>query len=150
MCFELGKKEILLANGTYNRKHEKVKNEKFFTHSFYDSMDIVQVKYEMLKDAAVGNRVIAQIADDYGFSRASFYKIKDAFDSKGLSALVPEKTGPKKPKKLTESHQEYIDRYVSEKPKASSNEIAMSLKKDKGIGISKRTVERYRSKKKHC
>lgn len=146
----MGKKEILLANGTYNRNHKKVKNEKFFTHSFYDSMDIVQVKYEMLKDAAVGNRGIAQIADDFGFSRASFYKIKDAFDSKGLSALVPEKTGPKKPNKLTESYQQYINRYVSEKPKASSSEIAMSLKKDKGIDISKRTVERYRSKKKHC
>lgn len=57
-------------------------------------MDIVQVKYEMLKDAAVGTR---GIADEFGFSRASFYKINDAFDSKGLSALVPEKTGPKKP-----------------------------------------------------
>lgn len=145
----MGKKEILLANGTYNKNHEKVKNEKFLTDPFYDPMDIVQVKYEMLKDAADGSRGIAQIANDFGFSRASFYNIKDAFDNNGLSALVPEKTGPKRPKKLTEPCQEYIDRYISDNPKASSNEIAKGLKKDKGIDISKRTVERYRSKKKH-
>lgn len=145
----MGKKNILLANGTYNKHHEKVKNEKFLTNPFYDPMDIVQVKYEMLKDAADGSRGIAQIADGFGFSRASFYNIKDAFDSHGLSALVPERTGPKKPKKLTEPCQEYIDKYISGSPKASSNEIAMGLKKDKGVNVSKRTIERYRSKKKH-
>ena len=61
--------------------------------------------------------------------------------------MIPEKTGPKRPKKLTGPYQEYIDRYISDNPKASSNEIAKGLKKDKGIDISKRTVERYRSKK---
>lgn len=146
----MGKKEILFANGTYNKNHEKVKNKKFLINSFYDPMDIVQVKYEMLKDASDGNpRGVAKIADEFGFSRASFYKIKDAFDSTGLSALVPEKTGPKRPYKLTRLYQDYIDEYISEKPKASSNEITMSLRKDKGVDINKRTVERYRSKKKH-
>ena len=145
----MGKKEILLANGTYNKNHEKVKNENFLTGAFYDPIDIIQVKYEMLKDAAEGSRGIAQVADEFGFSRASFYNIKDAFDKQGLSAFVPEKTGPKRPHKLTESHKDYIDRYISEKPKVSSNEITKSLKKDKGIDISKRTVERYRSKKTH-
>lgn len=103
----------------------------------------------MLKDAAEGSRGIEQVADDFGFSRASFYKIKDAFDRKGLSAFVPEKTGPKRPHKLTEPYKDYIERYISEKPKASSNEIAISLRKDMGVDINKRTVERYRSKKKH-
>lgn len=145
----MGKKQILLANGTYNKNYEKVKNDKFLTDSFYDTMDIVQVKYEMLKDAVDDSRGIAQVADDFGFSRASFYNVKEAFDKKGLSALVPEKTGPKKPYKLSGTYQDYIDRYIAEKPKASSNEIAKNIKKDKGVDINKRTVERYRSKKKH-
>jgi len=138
-----------MANGTYNQKHKKVKNKKFLTDPFYDPRDIVQVKYEMLKDAADSNKAIAKIADDFGFSRASFYNIKDTFYKQGLSALVPEKTGPKKPRKLTPSCQEYIDRYIFDNPKSSSNEIAKTLKKNKGVNISKRTVERYRSKKKH-
>lgn len=144
----MNKKEILLANGTFNKNHEKVKDEKFLTEPFYDPMDIVQVKYEMLKDATEGSRQIAKLADEFGLSRASFYKIKEAFESRGLSALVPEKPGPKKPYKLTEPYKEYIDKYISEKPKASSNEIAANLRKDKGMKVSKRTVERYRSKKK--
>jgi len=144
----LNKKEILMANGTFNKNHEKVKKEKFLTEPFYDPMDIVQVKYEMLKDATEGSRQIAKVATEFGLSRASFYKIKEAFESRGLSALVPEKPGPKKPYKLTEPYTEYIDKYISEKPKASSNEIATNLRKDKGLKVSKRTVERYRSKKK--
>ncbi len=144
----MNKKEILLANGTFNKNHGKVKNKKFLIEPFYDSMDIVQVKYEMLKDATEGSRQIANVADDFGLSRASFYKIKEAFEIRGLSALVPEKPGPKKPYKLTEPYAEYIDKYISEKPKASSNEIATNLRKDKGLKVSKRTVERYRNKKK--
>ncbi len=144
----MSKKGILVANGTFNKNHEKVKNEKFLTDTFYDPMDIVQVKYEMLKDAAEGSWQIAKVAAEFGLSRASFYKIKEAFESRGLSALVPEKPGPKKPYKLTEPYAKYIDKYISEKPKASSNEIATNLRKDKGLKVSKRTVERYRSKKK--
>lgn len=144
----MGKEEILLANGTYNKNYEKVKNKKFLSDPFYDPKDAVQVKYEMLKDAADGSQAVAKIADEFGFSRASFYKIKNAFDSKGLSALVPEKTGPRKPYKLIEFYQDYIDNYIAENPKASSNEIAINLKKDMGIDINKRTIERYRRKKK--
>ena len=143
----MSKREILQANGTYNKNYEKIKNHKFITGSFYDPMDIVQVKYEMLKDAEEGNRGIAQVADEFGFSRASFYNTKDEFNEQGLSAFVPEKPGPRRPYKLTDSYKDYVDRYISENPKASSNEIARSLKKDKGIDISKRTVERYRRKK---
>ncbi len=142
------KKEILLANGTFNKNFEMVKNEKFLTEPFYDPMDIVQVKYEMLKLATQGNHQIARVADEFGLSRASFYKIKKAFESSGLSALIPEKPGPKNPYKLTVPYTEYIDKYISENPKASSNEIATNLRKDTGLTVSKRTVERYRAKKK--
>ena len=145
----MAKKEILITNGTFNKNHEKVKNIKFKTTPFYDPMDIVQVKYEMLKAAAEDVRGIARIADEFGFSRASFYNIKAVFDKEGLSAFVTGRTGPRKPYKLTDEYQEYIDRYISQNPKASSSEITEKLKKDKGIGISKRTVERYRNKKKH-
>lgn len=123
------------------------KNEKFLTVSFYDPMDIVQVKYEMLKAATEGNQPIAKIVDEFGLSRASFYKIKKAFEISGLSALIPEKPGPKKPYKLTEPYTEYIDKYLLENPEASSNEIAINLRKDKGLTVSKRTVDRYRAKK---
>lgn len=47
----MSKEDILKANGTYNRSHGKVTAEKFLTGGFYDPMDIIQVKYEMLREA---------------------------------------------------------------------------------------------------
>jgi transposase len=147
--YKMDKIEILISNGTYNKNYKKITNTKFVTNSFYDPMDIVQVKYEMLKEIIDSKQSIKRISKEFGFSRTSFYKIKEAYESRGLSALIPQKTGPKKPKKLTEFYQEYIDEYIVKNPKASSNEVTEILKKDTGISINKRTVERYRHKKKH-
>lgn len=143
------KKEVLIANGTYNKNHSKVLNDKFLNDSFFDAMDIVQVKYEMLKSARSSEQCIEQIADEFGFSRAAFYKIKTEYDMNGIIALVPEKSGPHRARKLTDKYQSYVDQYIMQKPKASSAEITQQLKREKGIEISKRTIERYRSHKGH-
>lgn len=142
----MAKKEVLIANGTYNKNHSKVFNYKFINDPFFDAMDIVQVKYEMIKATRISELSITQIAAEFGFSRAAFYKIKTAYDLNGVAALVPEKSGPQKARKLTDEYQNYIDQYIKRKPKASSSEITQQLKQDMGINISKRTIERYRSR----
>jgi len=142
------KKEILISNGTYNKKHQQVKDEKFLTMDFYDPMDIVQVKYEMLKNTINGGQGVAKTAEEFGFSKMSYYNIKNAFEKKGMLALIPEKTGPKEAHKLTPQCQEYIDKYIQDNPAASSSNVAAALMADKGVGISKRTIDRYRAKKK--
>lgn len=143
------KKEVLLNNGTYNKNHSLVRNEKFLVNPFFDAMDIVQVKYEMLKEASSSQRTIEQTAKEFGFSRASFYKIKAAYEENGIFALVPDKSGPQKARKLSTPYQLYIDQYMESKPKASSSEIRNKLKEEKNLDISKRTIERYRSRSKH-
>jgi transposase len=141
------KKEILQKNGTYNKNHEKVKDARFFGDRFFDPMDIVQVKYEMLKDVMKG-RPVSDAAGDFGFSRTAYYSIKEAFDKQGISGLIPEKPGPKTPHKLTHECQKQIDDYIAMKPEASSSEIAAVISRNNAISISKRTIERYRAKKK--
>jgi len=142
------KKDILMKNGTYNKNHEKVTAPKFLGDTFYDPMDIAQVKYEMLKDVEKKETTIADAASDYGFSRAAFYNIKEAFSKQGIKGLIPEKPGPRKPHKLTQECQELIDGYVAENPRISSSEITERIKRENDIQMSKRTVERYRAKKK--
>jgi len=142
------KKDVLMKNGTYNKNHSKVKKEKFQEGGFYDPMDIVQVRYEMIKEAGDGGKAIEQVTGEYGYSRASYYHIKGDFDNGGMIALVPEKTGPRSPSKLTGDLQEYIANYVEGNPRASSSQIAMAIEQDKGVTVNKRTVERFRSKKK--
>jgi transposase len=111
-------------------------------------MDIVQVKYEMLKEVERDGITITDAANNYGFSRTSYYSIKEAFIARGIMGLIPEKTGPQKPHKLTQKYQKRIDELVADNPGISSNEIAVLINQEGIIHISKRTVERYRAKKK--
>lgn len=143
----LSKKDILKANGTYNANYSKVTERKFLDNDFYDPMDLFQVKYEMLREALDNpSRSIGELAHGYGFSRAAFYKIKEAYQAKGTIALVPDKSGPKQAYKLTGEYQAFIDGH----PGSSSEELRLLLKKEKGLDISRRTIERYRSRKKNC
>jgi len=139
------KQDILIKNGTYNKNHAKVLEQRFVDDDFYDPYDLAQVKYEMLRSARETNRNIKEIAGKFGFSRAGFYKIKYSFEKSGVSSFVLNKTGPRKARKLTPKHQEFIDDYLTENPTASSENIAEALKKGNGLEITKRTVERYRS-----
>ena len=144
----MSKKEVLKANGTYYGRYLSVKKRGFQVGGFYDPMDIVQVKYEMLRDAQDSGRTIGAVAEDFGFSRTAFYAIKEDFEENGLTALIPEKKGPKEQHKLTKVLQDFIDEYIVNHPKASAAEIAKAILREKGMEISKRTVERYKAKKK--
>jgi transposase len=101
----------------------------------------------MLRTARESKEAIDEITIRFGFSRAGFYKIKNSFEKEGLSAFVSNKTGPRYAWKLTREHQRFIDGYLSENPDASSGEIVSVLKSERGLEISKRTVERYRNRK---
>lgn len=141
------KQDILQANGTFNKHYHTVKKIKFLEDDFYDPMDIIQVKYEMLRDAGDKGRSITEIAKDFGFSRAAYYVIKEAFEQQGMTALFPQKTGPKQPRKLTAELQIFIDEYRKLHPNAKILKIADAIFDEKGISISRRTIERYINKK---
>jgi len=145
----MSKKDILVENGTYNKNYMHVKAPKFIDDRFFDPMDIAQVKYEMLKEVERNGMTITDATDNYGFSRTTYYNIKDAFSAQGIKGLIPEKSGPKSPHKLTLEHQKRIDDWVADNPSISSNEITEMVNRDGVVNISKRTVERYRAKKKH-
>jgi len=142
----LHKQDILLKNGTYNKNHIKVTEQRFINDDFYDSRDLVQVKYEMLRTVRESERTVDEVAGKFGFSRSGFYKIKSTFEKEGVSAFVPNKTGPQNARKLTKEHQQFIDSYLRDNPDTSSGNMVIILKAERGIEVSKRTVERYRSR----
>lgn len=143
----MDKKDFLIENGTYNRNYSRVKDARFADDDFFDPMDIAQVKYEMLKEVEKNGRPVTDAANDFGFSRTAFYSIKEAFAQKGVQGLIPKKPGPKKPHKMTPKYQELIDKRIAENPRISSGELSALIGKD-GVNVSKRTIERYRAKKK--
>ena len=140
--------EVLLENGTYNKNYSKVRDTRFVSDEFFDPMDIVQVKYEMIKDVVKNGKTISDAAGNFGFSRTAYYNIKDAFDKQGITGLIPEKPGPKEPHKLKLEYQKQLDELITQKPDISSNDLAILLSETNAVHVSKRTVERYRAKKK--
>ena len=144
----LGKKETLVANGTYYQRYLSVKKQGFRVGGFYDPMDIVQVKYEMIREAQDSGRTIGEVAEDFGFSRTAYYDIKEGFDTNGMLAFIPEKKGPRGQYKLTEPLRKFIDEYAARHPRARAAEILGAVISEKGVEISKRTIERYLAKKK--
>lgn len=141
------KTEILKGNGTYNKDSGSVTAAEFQTGIFFDPDDIVQVKYEMLRSVARNEMTVSQAADKYGFSRQGFYINKAAFDAGGIAALVPKKTGPKNPHKLTEEGKRFIDAYTEAHPGANARRINVAMAEATGISVHDRTVGRYLSKK---
>lgn len=142
-----GKRDNLIKNGTYNKNYASVKAEIFQQGIFFDAEDLAQVKYEMLRSVAKGENSVLEASSKFGFSRQSYYIIKDGVDREGLGALIPKKTGPKESYKLKKEGQAFIDRYVGDHPGANSAEVNRALKEATGISVHNRTVDRYMAKK---
>lgn len=143
----LTKEDSLKENGSFNKQFMNVNADIFKTTPFFDSKDIVQVKYEMLRAVSNDENSVSGTAGEFGFSRKTYYQVRKAFDSTGLSALVPKKTGPKGPSKLRGKTAEFIDAYAAEHRTANAGEIAVQLEVALGVRVHPRTIERYFEKK---
>jgi len=141
-------KEVALKkNGCFNSNYDNVSAAIFKTVPFFDKKDLVQVKYEMIRAASREEGSITEIADAYGFSRKSYYQINEVFQTGGLYALIPRKSGPKGPHKLTQEVLEFVDSYIAAHKNAKAIEISARLEAEKGIKVHPRTIYRYLEKK---
>ena len=96
-----GKFEVLSQQGTLNPHPQDVTHELFQNNNFFDPRDLVQVKYEMLRQVRVENQSVSQSAKAFGFSRPSFYQARSTFQQTGMAGLIPQKRGPRHAHKLT-------------------------------------------------
>ena len=89
------KTAALRQHGSLNPRPEGVGNDLFRTYDFFDPKDLVQVKYEMLRQVSVERGSVTEAAAQFGLSRPSFYEAQAAFQQDGLVGLLPEKRGPR-------------------------------------------------------
>lgn len=101
------KQEVLRESGTLNPNPDSVTDSLFSGSDFFDSRDLVQVKYEMLRRVRDGKSV-TDTAASFGFSRPSFYKAQTDFHEAGLAGLIPKKRGPRGGHKVTQEILEFI------------------------------------------
>ena len=129
---------------------ERVSDELFLTHEFFDARDLVQVKYEMLRRVQSEGQAVSQSAAHFGFSRPSFYQAQAAFEQGGLPALMPQKRGPKKAHKLTAEVLAFVRQAQQEDPSLRPAALASLVQDRYGITVHPRSIERAltRSQKK--
>ncbi|MGI8568677.1 MAG: helix-turn-helix domain-containing protein, partial [Methylocella sp.] len=87
------KRQTLRRHGTLNPHPEAVTYPLFHNSGFFDADDLVQVKYEMLRQVHVDQHSISESAGAFGLSRPSFYQAQTAFQQDGLFGLLPLKRG---------------------------------------------------------
>jgi len=142
----VSKREELRQNGSFNHRAGTVTAKIFTKYQFFDAYDLVQVKYEMLRAVLKDCCNVSSTAEEFGFSRVSFYQIKKDFDENGIAGLMPKKRGPKGARKTDESDIDFARSLVGTHTKA---QIVERLKEERGVQISKRTLERQLSGKKN-
>jgi transposase len=111
-------------------------------NTFFDSHDLIQVKYEMLRRVREDGQAVSQAAADFGFSRPSFYQAQAVFDAEGLPGLLPERPGPKRAHKLSEEVVDQLEEVLKTDPSLNSAQLAQRLEDDRGLRVHRRSVER--------
>ena len=118
---EDAKERVLKEHGTLNPEPDKVEDERFRADDFFDPRDLVQVKYEMLRQV------------------------------QGVTGLLPKRPGPRKAHKLTDEVMEFVRHLRAEEPVLSAEGLAGRLKGHYGLSVHPRSIERAlaRREKKH-
>jgi len=145
------KVQQLKGSNTLNPHPERVTDVLFQKHDFFDSRDLLQVKYEMIRRVQFDGWTVSRAADAFGFSRPSFYHALEAFQEHGLSGLMPNKRGPRQAHKLSPEVLDFVRQQRVVEPTMSSTAITLLIEKQFGISVHPRSIERalVRRKKKH-
>jgi transposase len=136
------KQKALRQHGTLNPRPQDVRHSLFRDSEFFDPEDMIQVKYEMLRQVHVDNQPVSQAAHDFGFSRPSFYQANASFEQAGLSGLVPLKRGPRGGHKLTPEVMEFLVAKREAEPSLSLAQLAALVKADLNVQVHPRSIER--------
>lgn len=136
------KQKALRQHGTLNPRPQDVQHRLFRDSNFFDPDDLLQVKYEMLRQVHVDHRPISQAAHEFGFSRPSFYQANAAFEQAGLTGLVPLKRGPRSGHKLIPEVMEAVRAMQMADPSLSFVQLAALVKTDFNIQVHPRSIER--------
>src|SRR5260370_14123691 len=85
----------LAASRTLNGDPQNVTDPAFTAGGFFDPADLLQVKYEMVRQVEVEGVPVSAAAAPFGFARQSGYHAPAALAAGGLAAPIPGQPGPR-------------------------------------------------------
>jgi transposase len=136
------KVEALRESRTLNPRSEAVTDEAFIGSDFFDPRDLVQVKYEMLRQVSEEGASVSSAAAAFGLSRQSYYQAAAALAEGGLPGLLPGKPGPRGAHKLTGEVVEHLRELVASDPGLRSADLAEAVAQRFGVRVHPRSIER--------
>ena len=142
------KMQALKQTGTLNPHPNQVTLPLFQDSEFFDPQDLLQVKYEMLRQVSQEGKSIRQASADLGFSRPALYQAQAAFQRDGLAGLVPHKRGPKSGHKLTEEVLDFVEDQIESDPHLTTVALVELLADHFGLSIHRRSLERALNRRK--
>ena len=142
------KAKALLEEGTLNPAPQKVSDPKFLSNEFFDPLDVVQVRYEMLRRVCVENVPVTDATEQYGVSRPTYYQTLANFDTAGIAGLVPQKRGPRGPQKLHPEVLDFLQKHVSPGEPIRARKLAELIREKFDLDVHPRTIERVLAGKK--
>ena len=140
------KHDALAESATLHPHPERVTDELFCDHPFFDPRDGLQVKYEMLRRVRVDGHSVKRAASSCGLSRPTFYQARDAFERGGLCALLPQKKGPTRAHKMTPDVLVFVDAELETDPKLKPVELARRVKEHFGLELHPKSIGRARTR----
>jgi transposase len=136
------KRQFLRQHGTLNPRPQDVAHKLFRHGDFFDPQDLIQVKYEMLREVRVEQKPIQQAAKSFGLSRPSFYQAQAAFQESGLAGLLPQRRGPRGGHKLTDEIMKFVAQLKADDPSLSLKQMAQAIQQDFGVTVHPRSIDR--------
>jgi hypothetical protein len=139
---EDAKAAALRAAGALHPRPERVQDEAFARHEFFDRRDHVQVKYEMLRRHRVDGRPVTAVAAAFGASRQTFYLTNAAFTLGGLPGLLPRPRGPQRAHKCTDAILDFVAQWRGEHEAAAWPGGAAAVRRRFHVTIHPRSLTR--------
>jgi len=140
-------KELKQA-GTLNPHAETVTDPLFQQNPFFDSRDLLQVRYEMLRRHRAEEISILEAVAAFGVSRPTFYQAQASFERSGLAGLVPDRRGPKGGHKLTGEVLDYVASLRESDPKITTVACVKAIQERFAITVHRRSLERALARRK--
>lgn len=129
-----------------HRHPEKVQDETFRSDNFFDSRDLVQVRYEMLRRHRIDDKTVSEVAHSFGVSRQAFYVTDERFRTHGLPGLLPRQRGPRRAHKCTDEILDFVEQWFEAADGKES--VVEAVRSRFGVTINPRSIERALKRRK--
>jgi transposase len=142
------KREALAKDGALNPHPEAIRDALFTGNPFFDTKDLVQVRYEMVRRHRVDGVAISEASTDFGVSRPTFYKALRALQKAGLPGLLPGQRGPKDGHKISAEVVAFVGDLRSASPELTTSQCLKEIETRFGSKVHRRSLERALTRKK--